>query len=389
MLGRLKFELDELANEILDNMPEDVFTSNTSTFIDPAMGGGQFIKAVITRLRKYGHSDKNITSRVFGYETNKMRVNFAKKQCQGVGTFTAVNFLEWETDMKFDVVIGNPPFKNGNETGGKSSLWRKIVNKSWSQVKDNGIMTMITPQFPNSANDLGGIFTEHQTTTVWTDIAHHFPGVGSSFFAWSVSKTPKTALTNFINDGISIDVTNKPLPNDLRSIPIFNKVMNNMLFECKSSPEYLHTSVADGNNDDRLYSKKTNQHTFAIRRTSGDNYTMWGSVLPTDYNEVKVVMTYSGNPHYKVHDSSNPIGTIKFQSGHIIVKNVTEGENLISLFNSKLYKFIQHQLMVGGMRGKSFYELPVMDLSKIWTDEELFEYFNLTEEEVSLINEYN
>jgi hypothetical protein len=389
MLGRLKFEIDTLVDEILDQVPSEVWSSSSTTFLDPAMGGGQFVRAIENRLRNAGHSLANIASRVNGYESNRMRINFAVNKYKLVGTYTNKEFMEDKSNMKFDVIVGNPPFKNGNETGGKSSLWRKIVNKSWNQLNDGGIITMITPQFPNSAADLGNIFTKHQTTTVWTDIAHHFPGVGSSFFAWSVSKTPKTALTNFINDGISIDITNKSLPKDLRSMSIISKVMNNTLFECKSSPEYLHTSVADGKDDDRLYSKKTNQHTFAIRRTSGDNYTMWGSVLPTDYTEPKVVMTFSGNPHYKFHDSLDPIGTIKFQSGHIIVKSKLEGENLINLYKSKLYKFIQDQMVSGGMRGKSFYQMPVMDLNKLWSDEDLFKYFNLNEEEVSLINEYN
>ena len=386
MLGRLKFEIDTLVDEILDQVPSEVWSSSSTTFLDPAIGGGQFIKAVITRLRKYGHSDKNITSRVFGFESNKMRVNFAKKQCQGVGTFTAVNFLEWEADMKFDVIVGNPPFKNGNETGGKSSLWRKIVAKSWSLVEDGGTLTMVTPQFPNAAADLGHIFTKNQTNTVWTDISHHFPGVGSSFFAWSVTNTPKHTTTEFIDYGLQIDITSKTLPNDLRSISIFDKVMQGTLFECKSSPEYLHTSVADGKDDAHLYSAKTPNHTYAIRRTSGENYTMWGAVIPTDYTSSKVVMTFSGNPHYKFHDSNNPIGTIKFQSGHILVNNEVEGENLINLFNSSLYKYLQNQMASGGMRGKTFYEMPKLDLTKSWSDNDLYKYFKLTSDEIALID---
>jgi hypothetical protein len=290
-----------------------------------------------------------------------------------------------EQTMQFDVIVGNPPFKNGNETGGKSSLWRKIVAKSWSIVKDNGTLIMVSPQFPNSANDLGHIFTKNQTNIVWTKISHHFPGVGSSFFAWSVTKTPKVTDTLFINDGIKIDVTDSVLPNDLRSISILKKVLANVKFVCKSSPEYLHTSVADGKDDEHLYSKPTKKHTYIIRRTSGVNYQMYGAVRPTDYDLPKVVMTFSGNPHYKFHDKNDPIGTIKFQSGHILDKNKKEGENLIKLYQSKLYCYIQNQMSSGGMRGKIFYELPELDLTRTWTDQELFNYFTLTEDEINLV----
>jgi hypothetical protein len=388
MLSRMKFEIEQLVADMLDQLPSSIWTSPTTTFFDPAIGGGQFVRAVEQRLRACGHSDSNIHGRVFGFEESDLHIRFAVNKYKLVGQYHRKpydKFLEMDDTMKFDVVIGNPPFKNGNETGGKSSLWRKIVAKAWTIVKDNGMLVMVAPQFPNSANDLGHIFTQNQTNTVWTKISQHFPGVGSSFFAWSVTKKPKTTDTLFINDGIRLDVTSEALPNDLRSISILQKVLAHDKFECKSSPEYLHTSVADGKDDDHLYSKPTKKHPYIVRRTSGDNYQMYGAVKPTDYDLPKVVMTFSGNPHYKYHDKNEPIGTIKFQSGHILVKNKTEGDNLIRLYESALYRYIQNQMSSGGMRGKNFYELPKMDLTRTWTDEELFSHFGLTDEEVALV----
>lgn len=384
----MKFEIELLVAEMLDQLPNRVWASDSTTFFDPAIGGGQFVHAIEQRLRDHGHSDANIRRRVFGLEDSDLHIRYAVNKHKLVGQYAKKpyeKFLELDDTMKFDVVIGNPPFKNGNETGGKSSLWRKIVARAWTIVKDNGTLIMVAPQFPNSANDLGHIFTENQTNIVWTKISHHFPGVGSSFFAWYVTKTPKTTDTLFINDNIRLDVTSTALPNDLRSISILQKVLANTKFECKSSPEYLHTSVADGKDDEHLYSKPTKKHPYIIRRTSGDNYQMYGAVKPTDYNLPKVVMTFSGNPHYKYHSEDNPIGTIKFQSGHILVKNITEGNNLIKLYESALYRYIQSQMSSGGMRGKNFYELPKMDLTRTWSDEELFAYFGLTEEEVNLV----
>ena len=64
MLSRLKFEIDPLVAEILDHLPESVWTSTSTTFFDPAIGGGQFVRAIEQRLRRYGHSDANIRKRV-------------------------------------------------------------------------------------------------------------------------------------------------------------------------------------------------------------------------------------------------------------------------------------------------------------------------------------
>ena len=77
MLGRLKFELTELVNEMLDQLPKSIFESETSTFLDPCMAGGQFVLGIETRLREYGHSDANIAERVFGVAPRELIVNFA------------------------------------------------------------------------------------------------------------------------------------------------------------------------------------------------------------------------------------------------------------------------------------------------------------------------
>ena len=188
MLGRLKFDLEELANEMLDQLPVSVFKSKTTTFLDPCMGGGQFVKAIEARLRKYGHGDANIAKRIFGVESSKLRLNYAVDKYALVGKYyVCENYLEYDETMKFDVTLGNPPYQSGKgEKGGASSLWRKFVKKAWGLTKDNGYMLFVVPQLPNSSNDLGNIFHKHQTTVVWDDINHHFKGVGSNFKAWAV-----------------------------------------------------------------------------------------------------------------------------------------------------------------------------------------------------------
>jgi hypothetical protein len=135
MLMRYKFKFNALVEEMLDKLPQEVFTSKTTTFCDPAMGGAQFIKAVIARLRKAGHSDKNIASRVFGYEEEESLIAAAINRHKLIGTFE-VRTVETLPDMKFDVIVGNPPYGN---------LHLKFLTFSVTHLNSNGTSITIQP----------------------------------------------------------------------------------------------------------------------------------------------------------------------------------------------------------------------------------------------------
>ena len=115
MLTRLKFDISVLVQEILDGLPPEVFSSTTTTFLDPAIGGGQFVAEIERRLRDHGHSDANIHSRVFGFERGPVAIRYAVNKHNLVGNYTcktSLEFLELDTDMQFDVVVGNPPYNS-------------------------------------------------------------------------------------------------------------------------------------------------------------------------------------------------------------------------------------------------------------------------------------
>ena len=59
---------ESLVEEMLDKLPQEVFKSETTTFLDPCFGTGSFLKGVVLRLSANGHSTENINSRVFGFE---------------------------------------------------------------------------------------------------------------------------------------------------------------------------------------------------------------------------------------------------------------------------------------------------------------------------------
>jgi hypothetical protein len=142
---------------MLDQLPDSVWSSNTSTFLDPAIGGGQFVCAIEQRLRSLGYSDANIHSRVFGFEESNLHIRFAVNKYNLVGQYIQKpyeKFLELDNTMKFDVVVGNPPFNNAKKnkdtadgnggTGGNSRLYKHFRAKSLDCLKPNGTLAFVS-----------------------------------------------------------------------------------------------------------------------------------------------------------------------------------------------------------------------------------------------------
>ena len=140
-----------LVREIVYQLPVYLFESDSTLFLDPAMGGGDYLRSVINRLIEFGHSVENIASRIYGIEDNIIFVNRAKMR--NIENFIQMSYnevLEWESDMRFDVIIGNPPYQSNNGAGtlaGSSKpLWFEFVKLSLNKLKDGGYLSFITPQ---------------------------------------------------------------------------------------------------------------------------------------------------------------------------------------------------------------------------------------------------
>jgi|TARA_R110000744_G_scaffold380323_1_gene500711 adenine-specific DNA methylase len=142
-----------LAVEMINKLPEEVFISNKTTFLDPCFGSGTFLKVITKKLREYGHSDENINSRLFGVEKSIRFINIVGKVGNIKPTLIHANFLEYNfKNMKFDVIIGNPPYNDhssrqdeGARTKGGRDMAKEFFEKSIELSKFNGYVTLMGP----------------------------------------------------------------------------------------------------------------------------------------------------------------------------------------------------------------------------------------------------
>jgi len=117
-IERVKFHLKPLVDEMLDQLPLEVFTSDSTTFLDPALGGGQFLREVVTRLRTAGHSDQNIRGRIYGCEFNNFPVKYAQQLGKVISdNLIKTDFLSQSVQATWLCVYGDSQHMVGEATG--------------------------------------------------------------------------------------------------------------------------------------------------------------------------------------------------------------------------------------------------------------------------------
>lgn len=397
MLARLKFDIKPLVNEILDKLPGHVWTDGKSTFLDPAMGGGQFVVEIERRLRENGCTTANIRRRVFGYENNQLRVNYAVNKNGLVGTYNVGGIEELERlKMQFDAIVANPPYQDTQTTGlvksSNKKQWIEFVKLSFRLLKEGGYVGMITPTSWMAASpkknktSLLTLYTENDMLYLNTNCRSYFSGIGSQFSWYVIRNSPSTGQTKIQSPHVSA-----PFQISLRGRSFIPSILSPVAFSLVD--KYL--SPIEDNQLNVHWSSKTHtckttivhtapssKYCYELFHTGKDS--KWSAEKPDAYNVKKVVFTDSGymSPVY----DSGVRGTT--QSGYWIpVKTKQEALSIISYLNSKLVKAIVLNICKwsGFSARVIFNRLRRVDFTRSWTDNELYEHFNLTQEEIDLI----
>lgn len=387
---------DETAlwNQILSYIPDDVLMKPDIRILCPACGHGTEIDMLVCRMIKLGIDKETIKSSIYVLDKYNVFTNPMKRKGY-VNVFTE-DFLIWDPGMKFDVIIGNPPYNwsdgDKQRKNNRENLWTRFITKSFEELAaDDGYVAMVVPKtWMSPSKDYGttsilnDYFKPNQVLVMNIDeCARHF-NVGSSFSYFVAKKNyansaePTRVITP--NDSFDIDLNddtwNMGIPSVLNRemFSIVKKVFNPKLKKFNWEKQYT------GQVND--FVENGNYEVFHTPAKKGKTFSNSKSML---HDNKKVMVSLSGKyaPYYDDGNCS--------PSGMIVCLLLHENEtvdNARTVFDSKIYKLMIDVVFRynGWINGNALKSLPALDLTRSWTEDDIYKHFNLTQEEIVYVN---
>lgn len=323
------------------------------------------------------------------------------------------NPKELFNNMKFDVIIGNPPYQL-NDGGGRDSaaipLYDKFVQKA-KQLAPHFLIMIIPARWYTGGRGLDD-FRDNMISDTRMKVIHDypetddcFPGLnirgGVCYFLWDSLYHGDCTIINHIK-GKMIEMK-RPLkeaniPLLIRynqSISIMKKVLK---FKEVSLGKYVSTSKPFGmrSNFCDFTSIQTEMHSVKLYRFGENGYVAKKIIVKNenliDRYKVLVSKASPGSDEYPHSIVSQPIvsepNSVCTET-YLVIKDVdsrTEAENLVSYIKTRFFRFMMSLVKNTQNISKASYTfVPLQDFSHPWTDEMLYRKYKLSSDEIAFI----
>lgn len=323
------------------------------------------------------------------------------------------NPKELFNNMKFDVIIGNPPYQL-NDGGGRDSsaipLYDKFVQKA-KQLAPHFLIMIIPARWYTGGRGLDE-FRDNMISDTRMKIIHDypetddcFPGLnirgGVCYFLWDSLYHGDCTIINHIK-GKRIEMKRPLKEANLsllirynQSISIMKKVLK---FKEVSLGKYVSTRKPFGmsSNFSDFTSIQTEMHSVKLYRFGENGYVAKKIIVKNenliDRYKVLVSKASPGGDEYPHSIVSQPIvsepNSVCTETYLVIkdVDSIIEAENLVSYIKTRFFRFMMSLVKNTQNISKASYTfVPLQDFSHPWTDEMLYRKYKLSSDEIAFI----
>ena len=152
------FTPPELVEKMISHIPDHFWNPQTK-WLEPTCGDGGFMIAIFQKLFHHpSYQNYEEEERVKHIHNNFYMVDLNPKNIEKIQNhFTyshvfCVDFLSWNPEIKFDVIVGNPPFQtpstsylNGALRKGGKKIYEKIIDRALTFLQPGGHLSFICP----------------------------------------------------------------------------------------------------------------------------------------------------------------------------------------------------------------------------------------------------
>jgi hypothetical protein len=404
--------LGDLEVHYKEKYDKNIFEEENLKWGDTTAGMGNFPIAIYYKLmeglknkipNKRDRKKHILENMLFMAEYNKKNC-FIIKQIFNINNEYKLNLHEGDSlklDIKkefgitkFDIVIGNPPYNEELTSTGAKALYNKFVEY---YIEKCDLLCFVIPSRWFSGGK--GLDSFRKNMLERTDIVYikHFDDA-SKIFGNSVSI--EGGVNYFLKDihhkgdtkfnGSNTKLINYDVFVDGKFHSLIDKIVkNDSITKYYISQDYYKIQT----NDTRLQSEKTKDTIKCyVSQQKGFEKYIEKTEIKKDITKWKVITaranggkgcfgnTFIGSP--------NEVHTKSYISFNINSEN--EGKALVSYMSCRLPNFMLSLRKSSQDISESTCKwIPLPPLNKEWTDEEVYKHFNLSEDDIKLINETN
>lgn len=372
---------DGIINSISD---EDLLAAKNILVV----ASGRCTEAIIIRdrLMKLGINKEEVNARMTLVENDFWLAGLAEKKGFNV---VEDNFIQWAkgTTMKFDIIVGNPPYQDSSTKRKSSPLWMEFTKLSIGLLKPNGYLGWVIPKTWLSPNKSYELLSPKKFIYVNLDVDRHFR-VGCSISAFLLKNEIGNGEIEFITETeskIKVNVQDYGfLPSKINDVSL--SLVKKFFFGSHVRLPVLldsSTSVHPYATNIKTSAEKTDECKYKLFHTNAQ--TVYGSVKNKNHHQPKVMMTMSGYQYPIYSDDCSTSQIVPF----ILVADECEGKKMVSLLSSKLFQGMMNICKYSGFALiKVLRQLPSVPLTHEYTDQELYELFGLTDEEIAYVESH-